>query len=86
MTAAKKKNLKLVKLPTFKARIDEEVIEDLKVLLARAKKGEFIGFAYFGVWKDGRTTTSFTCCADTNAMLGAVEKLKYRMLTKWCDD
>lgn len=58
----------------------EGVVEYLEVLLERARAGEISAIAAATVYRDGSTGSGYSVLPNTSTMLGAIERLKYKIL------
>lgn len=58
----------------------ENIIPRLEDLLERAKAGELSAFAAAVVYRDGCTGDAYSFLPHTAIMLGAIEKLKFKII------
>lgn len=60
--------------------VQADVVERLRTLLEKAEAGEIQGFAFAGLSVDGMTITCATKNDNQAMLIGAIERVKYRML------
>lgn len=60
--------------------VQEDVVAVLRRLLKRAEAGEIQGIAYSCSTVDNMVLTGSTKCANQSAVIGGLERIKYRML------
>ena len=64
----------------------EDVVRDLKVLLARAERGEILGFAYGYVDGAGFACTGWqTGAAHSAVLVSSIDLVHHKMLVAWSD-
>ena len=57
-----------------------EVVAELEMILARARRGEVASFAIFMVRPNGKISTQFTPTTEAHALVAGCEYLKYDMI------
>lgn len=66
---------------SWKAEVQQDVVERLRELLAQAEAGEIQGIAYAAVTLDNMIATGFTKNNAQSAIIGGLERVKHRMLS-----
>lgn len=64
---------------SWRAEVNESVIELLEDLLERAKAGEFTGMAVAATIKDGQTMSAFSNMANIAPLIGAIVRMQMRI-------
>lgn len=59
-----------------------DMVPRLELLLERARAGELSAFAAAVVYRDGNTGDAFSYLPHTAIMLGAIEKLKFKIMER----
>lgn len=59
-----------------------DIVPRLEGLLKRARAGELSAFAAAVVYRDGCTGDAFSYLPHTAIMLGAIEKMKYKIMER----
>lgn len=70
----------LTVIPSFEQ--DADVIERLEEVLERARAGDVSMVAIATVERDGSSQWCFSYLSNTSTMLGAVERMKHRIIRK----
>lgn len=65
----------------FKAEVDADIVRVLEDYLDMARRGELAGVAIAGLCSDERTATTWSKATRHLALVGALERLKFRMLS-----
>lgn len=74
------RNNRIVKLVTRTAIKSEGCVKTLENMLERAKSGELTGVAVAGVDAEGFSYSAYEGGENIATLIGAVERLKYRLL------
>lgn len=72
-------------IPLVRPPVDQDVIDKLKSLLARAESGELSSIAFAYVDREGMTGSEFSEAAYGSQLLGAIAALQYRYASSWLD-
>ncbi len=65
---------------SWRGQVKADVVERLRELLAMAESGELQGIAYAALAADGMIVTGCSKSDDQMAIVGGLERIKYRML------
>lgn len=66
---------------SWRQAVNHDVVTLLRDLLAKAESGEIAGVAYACVTIDGCVSTANSKTINQSALLGGLERIKYRMLS-----
>lgn len=72
---------KIVALATRKVEINQDVVNLLKDMLARAERGEFKGVAVVGIEQDGSSVTTSSQSECFQQLIGGLSILQFRMMS-----
>lgn len=71
---------------SWRNEVHADVVETLETLLEEAKEGRIIGLAYATLEADSATFNGSTRTTNLPALIGSLERCKYRMMQQMDDE